>query len=395
MKPLLILGLSTFLLSGALQAESLADFLKKVRSKNLEITSQNSLISAAEARSKGFSIKAPMIGFSQMRNLEGKAYAYEVQQEVPLSNRLATDKRMREQSFELQKKESEYFSTEKLLEARVSFVKYWKTYEKSKYLTEIREWLDTHLKYARSVVRTDASSNIYALEIESYIGILENELSSVKSDIEAQKAKLKELSFDENYDPGVPVVDEPKALATSGENSRMSAINLSRLKVAEAALDTARTSYLPNLTLRGRKLDRQMMGMANQEIMVGIDLPFAFFWQPRAEVAEATAQKMVAEANHRKAEVESEALKRSLEARATILKQQLKTLAEVSIPAARKALRYLKNVSFRDMAALETNRRIFQDYITLRTQQVELRMAYEEIYANWSLAFANGANNEN
>jgi len=130
------------------------------------------------------------------------------------------------------------------------------------------------------------------------------------------------------------------------------------------------------------------MFMANQEIMIGIDLPFAFFWQPRAEKAEAVANKMIAESNYRKAEVESEALKQSLMKRSDILKNQIKTLKEVSIPAAQKSLRYLKNIAPRDMSGLETHRRIFQDYISLRTQLVELRMAYEEIYSNWTLAFA-------
>ena len=131
-----------------------------------------------------------------------------------------------------------------------------------------------------------------------------------------------------------------------------------------------------------------MMGMANQEIMLGIDLPFAYFWQPRAEKAQAMAQKQIAEETYRKTEVESEALKISLKNRSRILKDQIKTLDSISIPASRKSLQYLKNIAPRDMSGLETHRRIFEDYISLRTQLVDLRMAYEEIYSNWALAFA-------
>lgn len=385
---LVFLTLSSLLCNQAI-ADSIDAFVAKVKNTNLEIASQNSIISAADAKSRGIALKAPMVGVSQMRTQEeGVAYAFEIQQEVPLSSRLTSDKKSREHAFELQRKESEYFSTEKVLQARLAFVSYWKDHEKINYLTEVRDWLKNHLGYARSVVRSDASSNIYALEIESYLGVLENDLSSVKSDLEAEKAKLKELSFDENYDPGLPVIDDPNALPEASSTSRISSISLSKLKVASSMLDVAKTSYLPNLVFRARKLDRPMMFMANQEIMVGIDLPFAFFWQPRAEKAEAVANKMIAEANYRKAEVESEALKQSLMKRSDILKNQIKTLKEVSIPAAQKSLKYLKNIAPRDMSGLETHRRIFQDYISLRTQLVELRMAYEEIYSNWTLAFA-------
>lgn len=376
-------------ISNLVFADSIDAFVAKVKNSNLEIASQSTIVSGAEARSKGFSLKAPMVGINQMRTVEeGKAYAFEIQQELPLSSRLGDDKKLREHAYELQKKESDYFSIEKLLEARINFVGYWKDHEKINYLTEVRDWLKQHLNYARSVVRSDSSSNIYALEIESYVGVLENDISSVQSDLEAQKAKLKELSFDENYDPGHPIVDDPKPLPEATNISRVSAINLSKLKVASSRLEVAKTSYFPNLTVRASKLDRPMMFMANQEIMLSIDLPFAFFWQPRAEKAEAVANKMIAEANYRKAEVESEALKQSLMKRSDILKNQIKTLKEVSIPAAQKSLKYLKNIAPRDMSGLETHRRIFQDYISLRTQLVELRMAYEEIYSNWTLAFA-------
>jgi outer membrane protein TolC len=383
--------LSIFLsVISVLHAESVELFLSKVKRKNLEIATQGTIISAAEARSKGFSLKAPMIGVAQMRNLEGVSYALEVQQEVPLSSRLSKDKKSREDSYELQKKESEYFTREKMLEARLAFISYWKNFEKIKYTEEIRNWLKQHAEYIRSVVRSDAATNVYALEIQSYIGLLENEVSSMKGMLETEKAKLKELSFDETYDPGVPTLDDLKPLPEASLSSRISSINLSKLRVASSKLEVAQTSLMPNLFLKARKLDRLMVGMANQEIMVGIDLPFAYFWQPRAEKAEAVANKYMAEANYRKSEVQSEALKHALKEKASILNNQIKTLNEVSVPAAEKALKYAKNIAPRDMSGLETHRRIFQDYIELKSQLLEIRMNYEEIYSNWSLVFAQG-----
>lgn len=386
----LCLLLFPLLVSHSVLAETIDAFVSQVREKNLEISAQSSVIAASDARSKGYNLMAPMVGVSQMKSEHGTAYNYEVSQQIPLSNRLSKNKTMREKGLELQKKESDFFVREKLLEARLTFVSYWKNYEKQNYIIEVRDWLKEHLKYARSLGRSDANSQIYALEIESYLGILENELSSVRGLLESDKAKLREFVFDENYEPGIPVVDGPIKLAEASETSRISSINLSKLKVASAGLDVASSSYLPNLTVTVRKIDRPMLGMADQEIMVGIDLPFAFFWQPRAEKAEALAQKTIADANYRKSEVEEAALKRSLKARAEILENQIKTLKDVSIPAVQKSLKYVKNVAPRDMSGLETHRRLFQDYISLRTQMVELRMAYEEIYSKWTSVFAEG-----
>ncbi|HXH73438.1 MAG TPA: hypothetical protein VNJ08_00630, partial [Bacteriovoracaceae bacterium] len=155
-------------------------------------------------------------------------------------------------------------------------------------------------------------------------------------------------------------------------------------------LDVAKSAYSPNLSVRIRKLDRPMIGMANQEIMLGVDLPFAYFWQPRAEKAEAMAQKFVAEANYRKTEVETEALRESLKKRAEIIKNQIETLNRVSIPAAEQRLKYLKNISPRDVDGLEAHHKIFHDYIELKTQLLEIRVKHEELYANWVLLFSEG-----
>lgn len=389
MKILAILFISSPLAWG----DSIVSFLSKVKSSNLEISSQSSIVSAAEAKSKGYSLKPPMFSVGEMKSMEGSAYVYEFEQEIPLSNRLSSGKKSRELSYDLQKKESDFFTREKLFEARLAFISYWKNYEFIKYREEIRDWLKRHLSYAQSI-RSDSSASIYALEIESYLGLIENEISTIKSSLETDKAKLKELSFDENYDPGIPVIDEVKSLPEASSISSVSEINLSRLKIADSNLSVAKSSYMPNLFFRAKKLDREMMTMPNQEIMLGIDLPFAFFWQPRAENAEAVANKYMAEAQYRRAVVESEAFKQSLKAKATILKNQMRTLKEISIPAAEKALKYSKNIAPRDMTGLETHRRILQDYVELKSQLLEIRMNYEDIYSNWSVLYAPGATNE-
>lgn len=240
----------------------------------------------------------------------------------------------------------------------------------------------------QSQVRSNADIKIYALEVESTIGLVENEVSSLKEQLEIEKVRLKKISYDENYDPGQPSITDPEPFAVASSSSKISSINLSKLRVANSDFEVANASSSPNLFLKVRKLDRPMNGMANQEYMVGIDLPFAYFWQPRAEKAVSHAQKYIAEARYKNSEIEGEALKTSLQARSKILKDQLDTLEKVSLPSAEKRLKYLKNISLRDINGLQSHYNIFKDYINYKMQILEIRLRYEKLYSNWTLLFS-------
>jgi outer membrane protein TolC len=328
-----------------------------------------------------------MIGVSQMRNLQGNAYAFEIQQQVPLSSKLTDDKRTREHKFDLQKKESSYFSDSVLLEARLAFVNYWASYEKLKLMEELQKWLKHHLEYSQSLARSDTEMRVYALEIESSIGIYDNEINNIKNSLESEKVKLRRFVFDSSYEPNIPIFGDPSGFSESSGSSRISELDLSRLRVATSDFEVAKSANLPNLFMKVRKLDRPMLGMANQEVMVGIDLPFAFFWQARAEEAEASASKIVAQARYQKSLVESEAFKKSLKAQADLTKMQLQNLDRISIPAADKRLRLLKNISPRDMSGLNSHYKVFQDAIELKSQRVDVRYRYEELYTKWMILF--------
>jgi len=358
-------------------AESIESYLTQVKEKNLEIQVQDQVLEAAALNSEGFNLKAPMVGVSQMRNLEGKSYAFEIQQEVPLSSKLSDDKKKREKLYELQKVESEYFTSATHFEARLAFVSYWASFENLRLLEELRRWLDHHLSFARSISRSDTEMRLHTLEIESLIGVYDNEIINLKSKLEAKKVKLRTLAFDSNYEPGKPILDSVKLLPEDAGLSRTSEIDRGKLKVAMEELEVARNADLPNLFLKFKKLDRPMMGMANQEIMVGIDLPFAFFWQTRAEKAQASAQKSLADARY----------KNSLLSQADLLQDQLKNLDEVSIPAAEKRLRLLKNLRPRDMSGLDSHHKVFHDSLRLKSQRIDVRLRYEEIFTKWMVLF--------
>lgn len=381
---LFLLGL---ILAAPASASSIHSYLAHVEKNNLEIQVQPKLIDAASLNSEGLNLPAPMIGVSQMRNLQGTSYAFEVQQQVPLSSRAFDDKKKREENLKLQRKKSEYFTSATLFEARLAYVSYWASNENLRLLEELRKWLDHHLSFARSISRSDTEMRLHTLEIESLIGIYDNEIISLKNTLEGKKVKLRSLCFDANYDPGIPSLDGVKEFSETEGFSRLSQIDLGKLRVAMEDLEVARSSGLPNLFLKYKKLDRPMIGMANQEIMVGIDLPFAFFWQVRAEKARAQAEKAVADARYKKSQVESEALRKSLKSQAELLQDQLKNLDLISIPAAEKRLKLLKNLRPRNMSGLDSHHKVFHDAIRLKSQRIDVRLRYEELYTKWMAFF--------
>lgn len=118
----LIAGIFFILSFETARAEGLPAFLERVQKKNLEIQVQSQVIQGALDRSKGYKLPPPMVGISQMRNLQGESYAFEIQQQLPFPSKLSDDKKSREAQFKLQEKESRYFTDDLLLEARLAYV---------------------------------------------------------------------------------------------------------------------------------------------------------------------------------------------------------------------------------------------------------------------------------
>ena len=390
-----LLALVFILASGPLSASTISSFLEMVRTKNLDIQSQKHIVNGALERSKGLNLPAPQVGVSQMRNLEGSFYGFEVQQSFPLSSKLFDDKKTRQNKYSLQRKESSFLSDSILFEARLAYVNYWASYQKMLLAVELRDWLKHHLKYAQSLVRSNSDMRIHSLEIEGSIGIYDNEISFLKTMLEAEKSKLRNIVYEASYDPEVPILDVIPELPTSALESRIAEIDFAKLQVATSNHEVAKNANAPNFFLKLRKLDRPMLRMANQEIMVGIDLPFLYFWQGRADNAEAFANKHVAEAKYKKSIVESDSLKESLKAQTRLIKDQFRNLNNISVPAADKRLRYLKNIAPRDMSGLESHHRIFHDAIELKTQLVDARTRYEELYMKWMILFGDSRNEKN
>jgi hypothetical protein len=121
------------------------------------------------------------------------------------------------------------------------------------------------------------------------------------------------------------------------------------------------------------------MSPKSQEIMAGITVPFLFFWQPRAEVAEARAESIKAEASLHKVKVETESMLDTLKKRASALSEQIRVYESKVIPRAERGTKLLGNVSLRSMEGLDKHREVMLGLLDLKLKAISLREEYESI----------------
>lgn len=177
---------------------------------------------------------------------------------------------------------------------------------------------------------------------------------------------------------------EPKLKSLEANPSGASPISLlewkkKELETAKAASMLAQSSYLPDFFLRFRQFNSSEMQLENQEVMIGFTLPFLYFWQPRAEVEEARANEMRAEAELKKEQLALNAKLSSLSEKEKSLKAQLENLKQKILPRSLKRTRLVKNVSQRTMTGLNQHNTVMLSHLDLKMKAVNLHLEYERL----------------
>ncbi len=382
------LTLSVLILFGADFAHSqqqvltMEQFLKEAQAQSLDIAVEHANISAAEARAKGIRIDSPMLGFMEMKSDMGSAKGFEASQNIPFPTKIIKDKKLRSLEFDAQKKNSAYQKVVILADARNAYLAFWSAYEKVQILRAKKEWLTHHVKLSRSAARSDNSAQVHYLEVESDADLLENELLSQDAELKERMNELKIYVPSLSVDSVVP--EEPALVEVEVQKTKSSLVawKESELAAKEAYESFKKQSYIPDISVRLRSFNNtSQMPFVGQELMVGISVPFLYFWQPRAAVAEASAQRQRADAELRKAKIEFESKTITLATRAKAIRSQLKNLKEKLLPRAERRMKLVKNLSPRTMSGLEEHNSVIIGYLDLRLRAVELREGYEKNFA--------------
>jgi outer membrane protein, heavy metal efflux system len=381
MSPLCIL---LFVVSVSVQAEestlSLANYLSQVRTYSPALAVANAEVQAVEARAAGLRIAPPMVGMMTMREAGETNHGIEIAQEIPFPTKIYLEKKARHRERDAAVNRGRLESTLVIADAKLAFISYWRAYERLQLLKDKEKWLNSHVKLSRTTTQSDTRAQVHLMEVESAADMAENDVLSANAELLETRGQLN------LFVPGIkgqslrpaapPIEDLPSGWSSQ---SRLVEWKAKELNAKEAQLSQAKQTYLPDLYVRYRDYNGTTMQPASQEVMVGVTLPFLYFWQPRAEVAAARAGQMKAEAELQKARLETDTGITTLNAKAQAIRAQLRNVEAKLLPRASRRMQLLRNISQRTMEGLDQHRAVMLSYLDFRMQALDLRLAYEQL----------------
>lgn len=393
MKRPFLFTLVTVMISNWANALSLEEYLNQVQTQSPDLQIEKSMRDESSARAQGARIPPPMVGVMNMKEGSTSNQGIEVSQELPFPTKIIKEKEARNLEAESQKNVLVYRSNEIMAQARIAFFDFWSAYEKLEIIKERRSWLKTHLKLARSATRSDSAGKVHLLGIESDMDMLENDVLEAESLLVDKRNALKAYAPQMNIDEVKPEVPQIEIKKTDYKSKTSNvALKEAELKAAEANKDLKGQSYLPDIFLRYRGFNENEMNPRSEEIMVGITLPFVFFWQPQAEKSEASARYLRAQAALQKVQVENETKVKTLSSRINALEKQLTTLESSLLPRAHKRMKFVENLSPRTMEGLDEHRTVMLSYLDLKLKQIETRVELEKSLSELMALFGIGGN---
>lgn len=360
---------------------SIEDFLKKVQTQSPEIQIEKAMNDEFKAKAQGIRISPPMVGLMNMKDSGGNNQGVELTQELPFPTKIFKEKEVRELEAKSQSLNFSYKKNEILLEAKKAYFEFWKSFETKKVLEEKLVWLKSHVQLSRSVARSDSAGQLHLLASESELDQLDNEILEFQADLIEKANSLKIFVPDLQTENLTPEVWSRSAIMTLEKNQKSLLLEAkeNELSAASSSRDLKKQSYLPDLVLRYRSYNGNDMTPKNEEIMVGVTLPFLFFWQPNAEVAEASARQQRAEAELLKARISIESQLKILIEKSKSLNKQLENFKDKLIPRAHKRMKLVENLTVRTMEALDEHRMVMFDYLELRQKEINTKVEFEKL----------------
>lgn len=362
----------------AKQKISLDEFLNSVREESPDLTIESANVDASKARASGIRIPASMVGFMQMQNAGNTRNGIEVYQEIPFPTKIIQDKKTRNLEYETQKQMGLIQKVMVITKARVAYVEFWATSKRLTILKEKLNWLRHHAELFRTTTLSDNEAQVHLLGVESEIDLLESDILDAGAALtEARNGmnRFAPLLKDQELIPIEPVIEDPKVDAFQNP---LVAWKEKDLKAKQARVSLAKQSYLPDFSVRLRAFEELQASQVERELMVGMTVPFLYFWESQAQIKEATAEKRKANAELQKMTITSDSMLSSFLKKSEAFKKQIMILKNQLIPRATHRVDLMKNISPRIMQGLDEHKSVMSDYLDLKLKAVDLRIAYEK-----------------
>lgn len=363
---------------------SLDQFLQKVKEQNLNLKLEAARLDASDAKAVGIRLPPPMLGVTLGKEDPGNSpTGLEISQSIPFPSKIKANHSARTYEAQAQKEMLSANQNEILSKAKLAYIDLWLMQERIEVIKQKRRILEEHIKLSRSAVRSDSFLKIHLLKAESDYDLLENELESSKQKLKEKQLSLLEISNDD-LDIN-PVAIEPPISSIPKLNSQNAIPQLEALRFTLEGFkereSEAKASWLPDFNLRYKQMGATSSSSKYSEVMIGITLPFAYFWQPDAEAKTAKIDKIQAELNLGREIKNIDTRLATTYSKVESLQKQLLNLKNKLIPRAEQRMKVVHNLAPRDMETIQDHRETMEAFPDLKATEIELRMQYEESIA--------------
>lgn len=394
MKNVLFLILNFYITIQCFSAEiSLDQFIQKAKEQNLNLKLETAKQDVSEAKAVGIRLPPPRLSIIQAKEEAGNSPSgFEINQEVPFPTKMKANRASRIYEARAQKEIYSAKQNEILAKAKLAYIDLWLTQERIELVKERKKILEGHIKLSRSAVRSDSFLKIHLLKSESDLDLLENELESAKQKLKEKQLILADI-INEDYQTFNPTATEPpmSSIPKLSEGDTIPQIESLRLGLEgmRERESEAKALWLPDFNLKYKQMGATSMSGRYREVMVGITLPFIYFWQPKAETKASTVETFQAELNLNREKRNIDTKVAILYSKVESLQKQLLNLKNKLIPRAHQRMKIVQNLAPRDMETIQDHRETMEAHPVLEMTELELRMQYEESIAELEKYTAN------
>ncbi len=360
---------------------TLEEFLSKATTSNLDLKVSQAKSDAADSRSIGLSIPPPMVGITQFKETSGGTTSgFEVSQMIPFPTKLTSEHSARKYEAQMEKENRLAAQKKTLAQGKLIYFSAWQSQERLEILQEKKGVLKDHIRLSKSAARSDSFAAIHVLKAESELDLLENEIESAKQ-IFREKQIDAALFINANSANFNLMTTEPKIssipkIDSNEESHQIKALRFQLENLKEKEFE-AKSSWLPDFNLRYKEMAATSTSSKYNELMVGVTLPFVFFWEPYSTSSSAAKARLAGQYEFEKQNRIIESDKVMLLSRAESLKKQIDNLNNQLIPRAEKRMKLVHNLTPRDMETIQDYRETMEAFPDIKLKSLDLRMDYE------------------
>lgn len=360
----------------------------------VKVSEQNPKIRALRAKTEATrseivqELPAPMVGFSTMGESGPTSNPMErdleVTQKIPFPTKFVKGSAVKDARVAVSTSEENIELQRIEIEASILFIDLDQNLKTQALLAENQNVLSGHLKRLRSITISDQIQKIHLLEIEAELKSVDAEIKDDQFKEKGLRRKIAALLNEDGSFAGKPVLETlspprqvqiPRTLV-----SLEPAKKREELALKEESL--AKQEWLPDLTLTYRRRSRLDGVMpSSHEVMIGVEIPFLWGWQPAAKnkVASALSDQARYDSIEIQRKVTSEM--ETLQDRARASWERIQLFKNEILPIQEKRVQLLHRISPSDMESLDLHKATLEKWLAERTKLLEIESEYRRASA--------------